>query len=374
MLPSRVVLPTEAQVMTVTPLPTRDVRALATNTLPAPPVQPTQVALQPTALILEPGLMATPNGVQVTPVPTVDLPPSVTPVFTPFIPSSSGSNAVPQSAAPPTQAPLGSGSGMVVVTPTMPDSTPSFNDPLAAYSSPQVVIGQSVQGRELVAYSLGQGNLTLMLVGGIHGGWEANTSQLVGELMAFFEANPGYIFPGVRLILIPTLNPDGLVLGRTLEGRFNANGVDLNRNWGCGWQAEAVFRETPVNPGTAPFSEPESVALAAYILQVRPSVVLFYHSAASGIFAGDCETGNISQPMSAIYGQASGYTFGAEFTSYPVTGTASTWVDGLGIPSADVELATTSATDFEQNLRGVMALQCWLLGEAAAAIEICNAT
>src|SRR5690606_17003771 len=113
-----------------------------------------------------------------------------------------------------------------------------------------------VDGRAIIARQFGHGPRTLMLAGGIHGGWEGNTVTLVNELIAHFEANPQDVLPGVSLLLIPAANPDGLVRGRTEAGRFNAHTVDLNRNWGCGWSAEAQWRDQRVNPGPEPFSEP----------------------------------------------------------------------------------------------------------------------
>jgi protein MpaA len=212
----------------------------------------------------------------------------------------------------------------------------------------------------------------LMLVGGIHGGWESNTVTLVEALIAHFEANPDQVLPGLSLLLVPALNPDGAALGGTLAGRFNANGVDLNRNWGCEWEATAYFRDDEVDPGSEPFSEPETTALAALINDFRPAAVLFYHSAANGIFGGRCGDESHSGAMVTVLGEATGYEYGADFTSYPVSGTAPTWVDSLGIPAADVELASASATEFERNLRGVLALQCWLVGEAAADLSLCS--
>jgi hypothetical protein len=88
--------------------------------------------------------------------------------------------------------------------------------------------------------------------------------------------------------------------------------------------------------------------------------VLFYHSSAGGIFAGGCEGDHGSALMSQILGQATGYAYGEPFTAYRVTGTAASWVDGEGIPSADVELQTQTDSEFERNLSGIMAIQCWL--------------
>ena len=224
------------------------------------------------------------------------------------------------------------------------------------------LVGRSVEGRPLVARSFGSGGRRLMLVGGMHGGWEANTVALVDELIAHFEAFPEDVLPGVRLVLVPAANPDGVLRGRTPEGRFNTNGVDLNRNWGCDWSAQAVWREQPVDAGPYPLSEPETMALAETIRLLRPSAVVFYHSAAAAIYAGDCDGGRVSDALAAVLGEATGYSHGAAFSAYAVSGTAANWADGLGIPAADVELETWTSSEFERNLRGVMALQRWLTG------------
>ncbi len=251
-------------------------------------------------------------------------------------------------------------------TPTPPPPLPTATRPRPPLNLPtQFIFGYSAGERELIAYTVGQGNTPLLLVGGIHGGFEANTIDLVEGLRDHFLMNPGRVLPGLTLIFVPTLNPDGLAAGDGLIGRFNGNGVDLNRNWGCGWEPVAYLREREINPGTAAFSEPESTALAALINDVRPAAVLFYHSAAGGVFAGDCAGSGTSDVMSALLGEATGYPYGSDFSEYTVTGTAPSWVDSIGIPAADVELFTADAPEFTRNLNGVMALQCWLLGDSA---------
>lgn len=269
----------------------------------------------------------------------------------------------------PTITPTPTATLTAIVIPTLPPVTPSQTPvPL-----PDIFgFGRSVQGRDLIAYRMGNGPNMIMLVGGVHGGWEANTTRLMDEMKVHFEITPGDLLPGITLVIVPLLNPDGLEAGRTLQGRFNARGVDLNRNWGCGWEPTAFFREQQVSPGTGPFSEPETIQLGALINQVRPSIVLFYHSAANGIFEGRCEGISISEEMARVLGEATGYPFGQEFTDYVVTGTAPSWVNGIGIPSADVELASTNATELDRNIRGVVALQCWLLGASAQGFPACG--
>jgi len=221
------------------------------------------------------------------------------------------------------------------------------------------VIGLSAGNHALAARRYGSGPRVLMLVGGMHGGYEQNTVALAERLSEHFAANPQDIPAGWSVVIVPVANPDGLLRGQMAEGRFNTHGVDLNRNWGCGWEPEAVWRATPVSPGAAPFSEPETRALSDYILRTRPEVVLFYHSKAGGVFAGDCPDDPVpvnSEEMAAVYGAASGYSYGQDFSAYPVTGTAASWADGQGILSADVELETNNLAEFGANLRGVLAV------------------
>jgi hypothetical protein len=266
--------------------------------------------------------------------------------------------------APPTASPT-----ITRVIPTLPSLTPGTPGTPTATLIPTrppgantFSLGTSVEGREIFAWAFGQGEHVLLLVGGIHAGFEANTVLLINQLIAHFESTPEDVLPGMRLVLVPVLNPDGLVVGRRAEGRFNAHGVDLNRNWGCEWSPEAYWRDTLVDPGPRAFSEPETLALAQWIRTHRPSAALFYHSAADGVFAGNCNDGSGSDALAAVVGQATGYAYGEPFTAYPVSGTESNWVDGLGIPAVDVELSGTRDSEFARNLEGVMAVQRWLTG------------
>ena len=224
-----------------------------------------------------------------------------------------------------------------------------------------------MQGRAIEARRYGDPNAAsmLMLVGAMHGGYEINTVALMDAISTHLDAHPDDLPAGTALVIVRAANPDGLAYAGQEQGRFNANGVDLNRNWACDWTANALWRSQPVSAGARPLSEPETAALAAHIQAARPAAVLFYHSAAGGVFAGDCETermGRASESfaLAAVLGAAAGYTYGVPFTAYPVTGTAASYVDGLGIPSADVELLTRTDDEFERNWRGVQAVLTWL--------------
>ncbi|MCC6804974.1 MAG: hypothetical protein IT319_18980 [Anaerolineae bacterium] len=227
--------------------------------------------------------------------------------------------------------------------------------------SPDIwVFGTSAGGKDLFAQRFGAGERVLLLVGGIHGGWEANTVELMHLLIDHFTAQPQDIPPNISVIVVADANPDGSAYPGIARGRFNGSGVDLNRNWGCDWSPDAFWRQQRISAGLTPFSEPESRALRDLMLSERPAAALFYHSAASGVYAGECDGNHGSAELSAVLGAATSYSYGSTFSAYPVTGTAVDWADGQGIPAADVELASHADSEFERNLRGIRAVLAWI--------------
>ncbi|MCA9889321.1 MAG: hypothetical protein KC546_13170 [Anaerolineae bacterium] len=298
----------------------------------------------------------------VQPVATATVPPTVTfiPTFTPMPSATETSTNQPATHIPATTTLPPTSTLRIIATDTVLASTPTPVPSITPTLLPDAfVFGQSVEGQALRAFRHGNGPDFIFLVGGIHAGFEANTVELVEEMHNYYLQYPEDVLPHMTLILIPSLNPDGLRHGRVIRGRFNGNEVDLNRNWSCDWSADAVNSQGSVNPGTGPFSEPETIALGGLIQQIRPKAVLFYHAAANGLFAGDCD-GFSSDELAAIYGDASAYPYGEAFGEYEVTGTGPEWVASQGIQSLDVELATSSGIELERNLRGVMAVQIWL--------------
>lgn len=232
-------------------------------------------------------------------------------------------------------------------------------------------IGRSLQGRPIVAYRFGHGPSHLLFIGGIHGGYEWNTITLAYEAIDYFTAQPEQIPENITLHIIPSANPDGQYLvtqqtGRfttadvfsdTVPGRFNANGVDLNRNWDCEWAATAVWRNQAVSGGDQPFSEPETVALRDYILAQQPAAVVFWHSAANGVFAAGCPgIEPRSLALAQLYGRAASYPVYERFSAYAITGDAGDWLATQNIPSISVELVNHEADDWPQNLAGMQAL------------------
>jgi LysM repeat protein/predicted deacylase len=238
------------------------------------------------------------------------------------------------------------------------------------------VIGRSaVCAIPIISHRLGEGNTPLVLIGGIHGGYEWNTILLAYQMLDHLQDNPDLIPPSLSIYLIPNANPDGLyaVAQRTgrftaadiaadpVPGRFNGRRVDLNRNWDCGWEPVAWWGYEQVSGGSAPFSEPESRALRDFILDLKPAAALFLHSAATGVYAAGCgETDPRSRELGEIYSGASGYRLHDQFDHYHVSGDAGDWLASRDIPSITVELTNHADLDWNRNLRGLTALLNYL--------------
>lgn len=236
-------------------------------------------------------------------------------------------------------------------------------------------IGTSVRGRTIELYTFGTGSTELLFVGGIHGGYEWNSVALAYEFIDLFTATPDLIPASTTVRIIPSLNPDGVYAATALEGkfsaadipvdvltdgtgRFNANDVDLNRNFDCKWQPESTWRSKEVSAGAAPFSEPEAQALKRVVMQYRPDAAIFWHSQADAVYGSACE-GDIlpgTYKLLAAYARAADYREVEYFDAYEVTGAAEDWLAAIGIPAITVELSTHESLDWERNLAGIQAV------------------
>jgi predicted deacylase len=220
------------------------------------------------------------------------------------------------------------------------------------------IIGSSLQEREIEAFTFGKGETKLLFVGGVHGGYEKNSIDLARAFVDYFTKQPNVIPEHITVSIIPSANPDGLSKEIGPAGRFNANGVDLNRNFDCKWQPTSMWKGMEVSAGSEPFSEPETRALRDFIQGYNPSAVIFWHSKAGAVYASECEEGILPETLSlmSVYAKAAEYGAVKSFDSYEITGDAEGWLASIGIPAITVELETHEAIDWEQNLAGVQAL------------------
>lgn len=127
------------------------------------------------------------------------------------------------------------------------------------------VVGRSAQGRPISCLVLGQGGDVTLILATIHGNEPAG-KQLVRRLARYLEQDAG-LLAGRRVVLLPVANPDGMAYG----SRYNARGVDLNRNFAT------ANRINGSRFGQTALSEPEARTIQQVIRQYSPDRIVSIH-------------------------------------------------------------------------------------------------
>ena len=257
-----------------------------------------------------------------------------------------------------------------------------------------------MKGKPIVAIRLGSGPTAVAFIGNIHGGWEPRAYEVIEFGLEQFRSNPSQVPSTASLYFIPSMNPDGYEDGKPLwvnaEGTggpgdqvlartaFNANGVDLNRNFGTSWSPNACggervrLRENPdcfedeCRKGCAPglagrsaFSEPETQAYRDFVLSRRIRVTLTYHESRFPSVSIREGGGGPSEPFAKRIAAMFGYEYLPAWPDYPVTGQAQDWLDANGVVGAEIELQYRNDAPFDaaKNLTAMkMALDRALAG------------
>lgn len=150
-----------------------------------------------------------------------------------------------------------------------PDAVEAALLALEADGAGEVVdIGTTATGARIVGLRMGDGTRALRVFGAHHG--DEGSSVVVALALAEALAEGG-LPDDTEVWIVPAVNPDGLAAG----SRWNAAGVDLNRNYGEQWS------DHETRGGAGPFSEPETRAVRA-LARARAFVGgLSLHSGAS---------------------------------------------------------------------------------------------
>ena len=164
---------------------------------------------------------------------------------------------------------------------------------------PWETIGKSVEGRDIYQYVTGDGEKNVLIIGGFHGA-EIRGAELALEFAGYLHVEKPDL-SGVRMVVVPVLNPDGLVR----QTRVNANSVDINRNFPTeNWTTEA--RGPRYNPGQTPASEPETRLAMHLVESLSPACIVSIHA--------PLEVVNFDGPARALAERM------AKHTGYPVSG------------------------------------------------------
>jgi len=204
------------------------------------------------------------------------------------------------------------------------------------------VIGSSVKGRSIVAYSFGGGPKTILFTGGMHGS-EPSGYTTMQAWAQYLQAYGDIVPANTRIVIVPNTNPDGIAA----NSRNNSRNVNIDRNFPtANWQAsiETSSGTLPTGGGTSKGSEPETAALIALTRQLRPRAEISFH--AQGRLVGANKFSD-SVSIGDIYAKTVGYKtmyYNAEAVmGYPMTGEYEDWMgEELNIPAILVELPSAS--------------------------------
>lgn len=257
---------------------------------------------------------------------------------------------IPTETVSPTETPV----PQITLIPPEVFAIPGQVQPYQPGSTP-AVIGTSVAGRPIEVVRFGNGLSNRMIVAGIHGGAEANTTALADEMIAYLSENPNVIPEGVSLYILRSLNPDGLDRELGPGGRVNDHDVDLNRNWDANWSMEwnwdGCWTAGKSFGGEYPHSEPETKTLENFLTITPIDALISYHSAALGIFPGGDPRTEDSIRLAEAVDAVTDYPYPPIETGCNYTGMMVDWTANHGIPSMDLELANHQETDFDTNLK-----------------------
>ncbi|MCH8613216.1 M14 family zinc carboxypeptidase [Arsenicicoccus dermatophilus] len=129
------------------------------------------------------------------------------------------------------------------------------------------VIGRTRRGRPIHAYRLGEpGKPVVAVIATMHGNERLNHWVVNG-------LRTGRPVRGVDLWVVEYVNPDGWAR----SSRYNAAGVDLNRNFPTAWSSRVP------RAGRGPASEPETRALMAFLDRTDPRHVVSLHQPFDGV-------------------------------------------------------------------------------------------
>ena len=207
-----------------------------------------------------------------------------------------------------------------IVTTTTAESFDSLLSTITALKNryPDIItlntIGYSEGGREILMYTIGNGEKKALITGAIHAREHITTKYLlkVAEdyCNAYYSASGYYgnydiytLLNEYTICIVPCINPDGLEIilsndtpeksvrvSKLSEYKANKNGIDLNRNFPIAWEYINNGVTSPADyyfKGYKGGSEKETKALMNLCLENDFSFMISVHIKGNCIFWGD---------------------------------------------------------------------------------------
>ncbi|MDQ5889791.1 MAG: g-D-glutamyl-meso-diaminopimelate peptidase [Patescibacteria group bacterium] len=234
-------------------------------------------------------------------------------------------------------------------------------------------IGLSHLKNPIDCYRIGNGEIKILFVSGVHGN-EVGTVKLSYKLLNFL--NKKYLdFPEITFYVIPCLNPDGFLAAKKNKdfinggkvGRFNNKNVDLNRNFNTpSFKKESLWsfgkkysQNIKVNCGDEGNSEPEIQAIIKFIETNNIKFIFSFHNVGADVLPGDTE---LSKKIGDIYKKETGYKImlSEEWGKLKQTGTFKEWCDMRGLSFLEVETSKRWGSDWSKQKKAIEAVVGYL--------------
>ena len=238
-------------------------------------------------------------------------------------------------------------------------------------------VGRSVLGRKIRVLSIGKTAGSVLFAGATHGS-EWLTSLVIfrffNDICYAFEHGEKLFGTDIRKVIekrgfsvIPVLNPDGVEIningksgafssGRKVERlsggdyeHWNANaaGVDINHNFGAGWEIlhrqereNGIFGPAPRKyGGPRPFSEPETRAACGFCSTFDVKRLYSFHSQGEEIFwYYGRKTPIIGRDMAEEFADACGYKIAMPEGMAANGGFKDWYIEKFGRPGFTIEI------------------------------------
>ncbi|WP_119395111.1 M14 family zinc carboxypeptidase [Salinibius halmophilus] len=221
------------------------------------------------------------------------------------------------------------------------------------------LLGESVEGRPILGRQFEASKddaIKVLFLGGIHG----DELSSVSITYIWMDTLRQYHSGNFDWWVVPVVNPDGLLRqenGRYQSSRWNANEVDLNRNFlpsnddylASEYRDQQKAQRPRYYPGPEAVSEPESKLVDRMILGYRPDIIFSVH-APHGIIDFD---GSTAPPPPRSFGSLSHRALG----TFPGSLGDFAW-NRMGIPVVTIELASAGSmptqSDIDQMWRDIV--------------------
>lgn len=247
-------------------------------------------------------------------------------------------------------------------------------------------LGLTYGKRHLYACHLGSADAPrqFVLTASIHGREYINTTLLLSMIEYYLshyepascDEEPCYheLWKDVLVSFIPMANPDGVSISMTTDARYwkeNGRGVDLNRNFPCGF-GEAADRNKR-NPGTSAGDQLETKYLMRFVNSLTsPIGIVHYHSRGNLIYYDYKVKGALRgriDTMAAIAHKTTGYRLVSDTKDTSPAGGFGDWcVYQKKIPSITIETGFLRTPVPRWQLNGICEKNLYLLRDLFAGI------